>query len=135
VRRISPDSLRGWTGRQSAPPNLKTHAHVASRRDNRILPKGTRTTTLERQLKHSQAVVDQVKADLVGQGVGESDLKTQPKYRHAFSDLRAVKRRLAAVTAKEAIAAGAGVHETGDDAGSEEQPKNKKNKKNKKNRK
>ena len=74
--------------------------------------------SLERQLEQSQAVLDQVKADLVKQGVAESDLKKQPKYRDASGDLRTIKRRLQAVSAKEAIAASAS--EGADDAGSEE---------------
>ena len=59
--------------------------------------------SLERQLQQTQAVLDQVKSDLVGQGVAETDLKKQPKFRDASSDLRTIKRRLAAVAAKEAI--------------------------------
>jgi hypothetical protein len=64
--------------------------------------------SLERQLKQSQTVLDKVKADLVAKGVAEGDLKKQPKYRDANGDLRTIKRRLAAVTAKEAIGTDAG---------------------------
>ena len=69
--------------------------------------------SLERQLEQSQAVLDHVKAELIGQGVAESDLNKQPKYRDASGDLRTIKRRLHAVSAKEAIGAA-------DDAGGEE---------------
>lgn len=64
--------------------------------------------SLERQLEQSQTILDQVKADLIEKGVAESDLKKQPKYRDASGDLRTVKRRLEAVTAKEAIGSDAG---------------------------
>lgn len=64
--------------------------------------------SLERQLEQAQAAVEQVKSDLTERGVADSDLSRQPKYRDASADLRAVKRRLNAVTAKEAIGADSG---------------------------
>jgi len=61
--------------------------------------------SLERQLQQAQEVVDQVKQDLIGKGVAESDLKKQPKYRDAHGDYRTVKRRLIVVQEKEALTA------------------------------
>ena len=75
--------------------------------------------SLERQLEQSQSILDQVKADLTAQGVAESDLKKQPKYRDVSGNMRTIKRRLDAVSAKEAITAAAG--ETAADAGSEDE--------------
>ena len=67
--------------------------------------------SLERQLEQTQAVLEQVKTELIEKGVSESDLNKQPKYRDASGDMRTVKRRLEAVTAKEAIGVDAGGEE------------------------
>jgi hypothetical protein len=125
----------------SSQRSISTHADDLTT-DLRRLPKGTRKTTmplkresLERQLEQTQAVLGQVKADLIEQGVAESDLNKQPKYRDASGDLRTVKRRLNAVSAKEAITAGAGVSQVADDASEKPKKKEKKEKKEKKTKK
>ena len=67
--------------------------------------------SLERQLAQAEATLKTVAQNLKEKGVSDKDLKKQAKWKAADADRRAIKTRLMAVSAKEAIGADTGSEE------------------------